>query len=297
MRTRALTLLILTVPALCAWAALPAQAESGVEDVRQAITTVDVPVRGRLERRALDPACLRCPPSSEWIVTLPIWVPGVTGTMAVGGTTITSPESNSFLEGIDRGPDVATALEFAFVGAVSHRRGRWTGAIDAFGVRMGNEIKFQLGGVDVESEFSAAIARARVGYSLGRHRVGGSAVAEHAVYAGVRFHAVEVDIEPTATTRVQGDRTWWDPLIGVRSHIQLNDRWSILLQGDVGGFGVGSDLAWSLLAGVEYRISRRFGVTAAWSILDIDYARTLLGVPFLFDVHLSGPHLALSFYF
>ena len=38
-------------------------------------------------------------------------------------------------------------------------------------------------------------------------------------------------------------KSWLDPLVGVRFNHEFNDRWSVVLRGDVGGFGVSSELA------------------------------------------------------
>ena len=65
------------------------------------------------------------------------------------------------------------------------------------------------------------------------------------------------------------------------------------VSGDIGGFGVGSDFAWSALAAVGYRFSRGFATSLGWKILDIDREDGAV----IFDVQLIGPVLSFTFSF
>ncbi len=254
-----------------------------------------------------------CRPECGWVVSLPIWVPGVAGNLAVGDASF-QPADLKRSEGgssqpqaldlgiLDRGPDVATALEFAFVGAVTHYRGPWSVGVDAFGLRIGNELTFQFNGAEVDSEFRAGIGRLWVAYRFSQHRLRlwdaqRPAVAEHEIYVGTRFSWASFKATLPSGTRTKAERNWFDPIIGLRSHLHLRNGWSVLLQADIGGFGVSSEFAWSFLGGLTYRFSRKFSLTLAWSILDLDYRRTLRSIPFDIDLQLSGPHLGMSFYF
>ena len=87
--------------------------------------------------------------------------------------------------------------------------------------------------------------------------------------------------------------TWIDPLVGIGGVYDLGD--GFLLQGyaDIGGFGVGSDLTWSVLGLVGYRITDSTTALLGWRHLAVDYEDG----GFLFDVGLSGPVLGVSFTF
>ncbi len=58
---------------------------------------------------------------------------------------------------------------------------------------------------------------------------------------GVRYYSHDLELIPTPVT-VSED--WADPVIGARWTTPLAEKWTLLLRGDIGGFGAGSDLSW-----------------------------------------------------
>ncbi len=89
------------------------------------------------------------------------------------------------------------------------------------------------------------------------------------------------------------DFTWFDPLVGARAFYNVNERLSVMGQADIGGFGVGSDLTWSLLGTVNYVVSDRWSVSAGYKYLSVDYDND----GYVFDVDMSGPVLGLTYRF
>jgi len=119
------------------------------------------------------------------------------------------------------------------------------------------------------------------------------------VYVGVRYTDLTVraraDLEaPVGTRRVEGSDDFFDPVIGLRSDMPVNDRWTIKVQTDVGGFGVGMDLTWIALGALEYRFSESVGLWFGYQGLgqDFDEAgnRDILGM----DVTYHGPVIGLA---
>ena len=51
------------------------------------------------------------------------------------------------------------------------------------------------------------------------------------------------------------DADWIDPTLGLRYDRPLGDDWRLDLRGDIGGFGVGSDFMYHLLAGASWQAS------------------------------------------
>ena len=59
---------------------------------------------------------------------------------------------------------------------------------------------------------------------------------------------VEVRTQNFGDFQGEGDKSWVDPLVGARVILPIGEKWSFIGRGDVGGFGVGSDLAWNAVA-------------------------------------------------
>ena len=61
------------------------------------------------------------------------------------------------------------------------------------------------------------------------------------------------------------DRGWVDPIIGFSAGIDVTKHWALTVEGDIGGFGVGSDCTWNATSClISYRTSV-FGLdTRAW---------------------------------
>ena len=89
------------------------------------------------------------------------------------------------------------------------------------------------------------------------------------------------------------DFNWIDPLIGARAFYAFNDRLSVMGQADIGGFGVGSDLTWSLLGTFNYVFNDTWSASLGYKYLSVDYDDD----GYVFDVDLSGPVLGVTYRF
>lgn len=95
-------------------------------------------------------------------------------------------------------------------------------------------------------------------------------------YAGFRYtdwkprfeRTVQVPGQPTA---IEAQKGWFDPIIGARFRTQLGQRWPIFIRGDVGGFGVGAEIAYAAQGGLGYMFSPRFGIAGAYRYFYTDY--------------------------
>jgi hypothetical protein len=65
---------------------------------------------------------------------------------------------------------------------------------------------------------------------------------------------------------------WVDPMLGVHYQWPFRNRWVLNLRGDIGGFGIGSDLSYQLLAAMQWRSSSsRFGAVLGYRLISFDY--------------------------
>jgi hypothetical protein len=92
-------------------------------------------------------------------------------------------------------------------------------------------------------------------------------------------------------------KSWVDPFVGAQLNVALSDRWWFDLHGDIGGFDVGSKLAWQAYADVGYRASDLVSVYLGYRALDIDYESGSGSTLFRYDVLTAGPQIGVAFRF
>ncbi len=93
-------------------------------------------------------------------------------------------------------------------------------------------------------------------------------------------------------------KTWFDPLIAARFSVPFeNSKWQLRIRGDIGGFGIGSDIAWQVYPLVGYRFSRLFEMALAYRWLGMEYETGSGDDLFAYDVVDFGPEIGLVFHF
>jgi len=126
-------------------------------------------------------------------------------------------------------------------------------------------------------------------------------------YIGARYTYLDVSIDfegvyQGQTRNVDGDKSWVEPLIGVRTLWDLSERWTITLLGDIGGVAFGSDFAWNAFGLVGYRFplfskENNATVFAGYRALSQDYTDGSGRNKFQWDMTLYGPLLGLRIEF
>ena len=122
---------------------------------------------------------------------------------------------------------------------------------------------------------------------------------------GGRLNYLEMGIDvrrnafPAGTEEVTGQesKTWYDPVVIARFTTDIKDKWLFQFRGDIGGFGIGSDLTWQLHATAGYRFSKLFQMSLGYRILSTDYKTGEEPKEFLFDVNEFGPEIRFGFNF
>lgn len=92
---------------------------------------------------------------------------------------------------------------------------------------------------------------------------------------------------------------WFDPFIGARFTIPNTGKWTVMIRGDVGGFGVGSQFAWQVRPTVAYSVSKHWSFGVAYWALGMDYATGEVGHRdyFKYDVTTFGPEIGFGYTF
>ena len=114
---------------------------------------------------------------------------------------------------------------------------------------------------------------------------------------GARLWSVDTELKLSTGllpgTRIKGDKTWVDPVIGLSGVLDLGPKVFLRGWGFVGGFGVGSDFTADLFGGVGYRITDSISSTLGYRWVKVDYDSN----DFTYDVRQQGIATCLSFSF
>jgi hypothetical protein len=122
---------------------------------------------------------------------------------------------------------------------------------------------------------------------------------------GGRLTNLSTDIDarrnvfPSGTEEVtaSGSKTWMDPILVTRLSANINEKWLFQFRGDIGGFGIGSDLTWQLQGYAGYRFGKVFQLIAGYRYLSVDYDKGVDSERFVFNMASFGPVLRFGFNF
>jgi hypothetical protein len=114
--------------------------------------------------------------------------------------------------------------------------------------------------------------------------------------AGGRFWYISNDLTVSYAgySRSRGeDFSWFDPLVGARAFYNITDKLSVMGQADIGGFGVGSELTWSVLGTFNYVFNDHWSASLGYKHMSVDYDDD----GYVFDVDMSGPVIGVTYRF
>jgi hypothetical protein len=218
-------------------------------------------------------------------------VPGIYGDTTVRGRTadieVSAPDFVS---------TIFNSLQFAALGRAELRRGPLVFTLDLLYLSLEEEDTGRLG-VETKAEFDQLFLEFGVGYRLGDWSLGTQAWPRLAVeaLAGGRYVYVDAELKLTGTgplglrVKADGSVDWLEPFGGARLRLAFSEPLALVVRGDVGGFDVGSDLTWSLVGTLQYRLSRRVTLAGGYRVLDIDYDQGSGSRRFVYNVQMRGP--------
>jgi hypothetical protein len=92
------------------------------------------------------------------------------------------------------------------------------------------------------------------------------------------------EIENALPTHAADDQWWVDPIVGLRGQINIT-RWLFLAaQGDVGGFGAGSQITWNTQATIGFNFTRNIFAELGCRYMYVDYNKN----DFLYQMNTFG---------
>lgn len=168
--------------------------------------------------------------------------------------------------------DVWDALDMAAFASIEARNGRWAVVGDLVFSDLSSEEETPFGVLfrSAEVDTRLTLASAYVAYSVldePGYRLD--------IGAGLRLADASLDVtlvgNVAPTTRLSFSDSWVDPIIGVRTRIDIAGNWFANGYADVGGFGMGdaSDLTWQGFVGVGYRFNDTWAMQAGYRYLEI----------------------------
>jgi opacity protein-like surface antigen len=217
-----------------------------------------------------------------------LWLATYSGTFGVpgapgGGSTPPSTSVSPYSTSLSAGAMLAAHIRYHDVGLF----------LDGAWVQLSTEGDAPPGlysGTDIRTD----IAYGTAALSLRLPRAGGL---ESDMLAGARTWYVAMDIEfkpGLAPGFTSGDsNTWCDPLVGARLRYDITENWFGSVEGDVGGFGVGSEICWNVSGGVGCRVADWCSLSLGYRYLHMDYEKK----PFVWNADVQGLLLGVDFRF
>jgi hypothetical protein len=158
-------------------------------------------------------------------------------------------------------------LKFTFMGLVEVGKGRWSFMSDLFYARLEPSTTNHLG--IFESQIEQFIGNFAVFYNVVE-----TPTTRLDAYAGARVNWMETAVDITLRRKSfheSADKTWVDPIIGVRFNHDLTDKFFIRALADIGGFGVSSDITWQAMGSLGYRVTDKASLGLGYRGLGTDY--------------------------
>jgi hypothetical protein len=202
----------------------------------------------------------------------------------VFGTGVTLPPTTS-QPPTESGPSGSTdgALNGAYFGGARFERGKWSANLLFMWAGLSTQRETPFAKVDMDFVF---------GDVLGGYEVLPNLYAE----GGVRRVALDVHatVGSDSASRSPG---FWDPVIGLTYRRQLGKKWRILIHGDGGGFGAGSDVDVTATGRAEWQFACHFGLTMGYGGLHLSESNTVAGRTLKISPTLHGPIFGFGIFF
>jgi opacity protein-like surface antigen len=223
----------------------------------------------------------------EWRVSMPLWA-GVPSSGDASTDGVDAPVDMSVADALSL-IDMAAALN------IEARLGQWAFLADGMYLRLSDNV--EPSGKLIESgqlEIEQTIANAALGFRFVDEETWmlDALIGARYNHVGLKF---DVDFAPEVLgdPHVDGSKGWVDPIIGLQLRGKACQSATFVAKGDIGGFGVGSDITWQLYGGLEFQLTRNMWGGIGWRHLLTDYQNG----DFKYNVSTTGPVLELGINF
>ncbi len=229
---------------------------------------------------ATQPIALEDTKESKWNfdVSLYLLAPGMTGDATVKGISAD----------VDLGFDkIWDNLHVTGMGSVRIGYGKWSFRTDVIYMDLEADGETEIGALPVSVGFEQWMVEPTVSYRLDP---------KCELMAGARYNSLSGDLSGPGllpSPRVpSGTQDWWDPIIGGEVNLPIGEKFSFNLRGDIGGFGVGSDLTWQAFPYLGWQFTSWGSMQVGYRWLYMDYEDT--DEQFKYDVLTQGLQVGLT---
>jgi hypothetical protein len=251
-----------------------------------------------------------------------VWLPSTNGSSTVLGRTV---DIDASILDVIQHSQIPKDL-FAVMGYFEARNDRLSLFTDVVYQRIGvsanasgSRSRRRLGidlDASVDITFEMATVEAGAAYEIARWPAGAGSFTAVDVMAGGRYwwQKATASVELTGSLNLRnltvdgnrafagsGDISWIDPFIGGRIRHQFAPGKELVLSGDVGGFGVGSEFSWQLVGAYSWDFATTGTTTWAGVIgyraLYVDYSKGSGLSEYGYDILQHGPIIGISMRF
>jgi hypothetical protein len=239
------------------------------------------------------------PAEPQWLLLASpfVWAPSMNGQAALGG--VNSKVDVPFSE-------VMHNLSSVFMGNLELTNRTLGFYLD--GVYAKTDQSERVYGRKVGLAITQTTLAAGVYYRVFEHALGGSTVfAEPRTWRieptfGLRWTRLSTKLDVNSLGLSLSKKTeWTDPFVGLRTQVDLTDRWTLSGEADTGGLDTASKKTWNAQGYLGYRMyvaDHPAIIRVGYRVLSQDYRTTdFTGNKFKYDVTQRGPVLGLSMRF
>jgi hypothetical protein len=211
-------------------------------------------------------------PAPETYVDFSLYFLGAAMSGDVGVGTATADLNVGFDEILDH-------LEFGAMGFGRIGRDRWSFTAEV--VYMGLGASKDL----VSADFDQWVVEPRLAYRVSPRLE---------PLAGVRYNNLSGEIRGPFGRNPSESQDWLDPIVGATVSVPVGRNLSLALRGDVGGFGIGSDLTWQAYPHLDWSFMPTASLQTGYRWLDVDYETGSGADTFRYDVLTQGPQMGVT---
>lgn len=151
-------------------------------------------------------------------------------------------------------------------GELEFGKGKWFASVAALWQQSQAESGSATRGADVT--FTETAVNPIIGYQLYRTSFGGDMGLSIAPTVGIYYNKVKVEVDGNSpglgNFKEDKDIDWVDPMVGARAYLALTKKLGVAAGGQIGGFGVGTELQYIVAGNLVYNFTHWLAVSAGY---------------------------------